>query len=117
MLSSVGEIEQSLVLIAQAKESLREQKVRFDSGIEVGGMIEIPPAVLSIGAFTSRLDFMSIGTNDLIQYTLGVDRSHQAVSQLYDAMHPAVINLIALALSPAKNTATPSAAHRRCAPT
>jgi len=109
MLSSVGEIEQSLVLIAQAKESLREQKVRFDSGIEVGGMIEIPAAVLSIDAFTSRLDFLSIGTNDLIQYTLGVDRSDEAVSQLYDALHPAVIRLIDLAISAATKSATPIA--------
>jgi phosphotransferase system enzyme I (PtsI) len=109
MLSSVGEIEQSLVLIAQAKESLREQKARFDSGIEVGGMIEIPAAVLSIAAFTSRLDFMSIGTNDLIQYTLGVDRSDEAVSQLYDALHPAVIRLIDLAISAANKSATPIA--------
>jgi len=109
MLSSVGEIEQSLVLIAQAKESLREQKVKFDSGIEVGGMIEIPAAVLSIDAFTSRLDFLSIGTNDLIQYTLGVDRSDEAVSQLYDALHPAVIRLIDLAISAATKSATPIA--------
>src|SRR6266567_872701 len=109
MLSSVGEIEQSLVLIAQAKESLREQKVRFDAGIEVGGMIEIPAAVLSIDAFTSRLDFLSIGTNDLIQYTLGVDRSDEAVSQLYDALHPAVIRLIDLAISAATKSATPIA--------
>jgi phosphotransferase system enzyme I (PtsI) len=109
MLSSVGEIEQSLVLIAQAKESLREQKAKFDSGIEVGGMIEIPAAVLSIGAFTSRLDFLSIGTNDLIQYTLGVDRSDEAVSQLYDALHPAVIKLIDLAISAAIKSATPIA--------
>ena len=109
MLSSVGEIEQSLVLIAQAKESLREQKAKFDSGIEVGGMIEIPAAVLSIAAFTSRLDFMSIGTNDLIQYTLGVDRSDETVSQLYDALHPAVIRLIDLAISAANRSATPIA--------
>jgi phosphotransferase system enzyme I (PtsI) len=109
MLSSVGEIDQSLVLIAQAKESLREQKAKFDSGIEVGGMIEIPAAVLSIAAFTSRLDFMSIGTNDLIQYTLGVDRSDEAVSQLYDALHPAVIRLIDLAISAANKSATPIA--------
>src|SRR5260370_37744329 len=99
MLSSVGEIEQSLVLIAQAKESLREQKVRFDSGIEVGGMIEIPAAVLSIGAFTSRLDFLSIGTNDLIQYTLRVDRSDEAASQLSVTIHPPVLRLIDLAIA------------------
>ena len=109
MLSSVGEIDQALVLIAQAKESLREQKVNFDPGIEVGGMIEIPAAVLSIGAFTNRLDFLSIGTNDLIQYTLAVDRSDEAVSQLYDALHPAVIKLIALAISTANKAGVPIA--------
>jgi phosphotransferase system enzyme I (PtsI) len=109
MLSSVSEIEQALALIAQAKESLREQKVKFDPGIEVGGMIEIPAAVLSLGAFASRLDFLSIGTNDLIQYTLAVDRADDAVSQLYDAQHPAVIKLIALAISTANKAGVPIA--------
>ncbi len=109
LLSSVGEIEQALALIAQAKETLREQKIDFDPGIEVGGMIEIPAAVLSIGAFTSRLDFLSIGTNDLIQYTLAVDRSDEAVSQLYDALHPAVIKLIALAISTSNKAGIPVA--------
>ena len=109
MLSSVGEIDQALALIAQAKESLRDQKAKFDPGIEIGGMIEIPAAVLSIGGFTTRLDFLSIGTNDLIQYTLAVDRSDDAVSQLYDALHPAVIKLIALAIATANKAGVPIA--------
>ncbi|MDQ2962074.1 MAG: phosphoenolpyruvate--protein phosphotransferase [Pseudomonadota bacterium] len=109
MLSSVGEIEQALVLIAQAKESLREQRAKFDPGVEIGGMIEIPAAVLSIGAFTTRLDFLSIGTNDLIQYTLAVDRADDAVSQLYDALHPAVIKLIAFAIATANKAEVPIA--------
>jgi len=109
MLSSVGEIEQALALIAQAKESLREQRAKFDPGVEIGGMIEIPAAVLSIGAFTTRLDFLSIGTNDLIQYTLAVDRADDAVSQLYDALHPAVIKLIALAIATANKAEVPIA--------
>ena len=109
MLSSVGEIEQAQVLIAQAKESLREQRIKFDPGVEVGGMIEIPAAVLSIGAFAARLDFLSIGTNDLIQYTLAVDRADDAVSQLYDALHPAVIKLIALAIASARKADVPVA--------
>jgi phosphotransferase system enzyme I (PtsI) len=109
MLSSVGEIEQALVLIGQAKESLRERKVKFDPAVEVGGMIEIPAAVLAIGGFTSRLDFLSIGTNDLIQYTLAVDRSDDAVSQLYDSLHPAVIKLIGFAISTANKAAVPIA--------
>ena len=109
MLSSVSEIEQAMVLIAQAKESLREQGLKFDPGVAVGGMIEIPAAVLAMGAFTSRLDFLSIGTNDLIQYTLAVDRADEAVSQLYDALHPAVIKLIALAIATANRADVPIA--------
>jgi phosphoenolpyruvate-protein phosphotransferase (PTS system enzyme I) len=99
MLVSASEIEQTLALIARAKESLREQGTPFDTGIEVGGMIEIPAAVLAIGVFTSRLDFLSIGTNDLIQYTLAVDRADEAVSHLYDPLHPAVLKLIAMAIA------------------
>jgi len=109
MLSSVGEIDQALVLLAQAKENLREQRVKFDPGVEIGGMIEIPAAVLSLGAFATRLDFLSIGTNDLIQYTLAVDRADDAVSQLYDALHPAVIKLIGLAIATAKKADVPIA--------
>jgi phosphotransferase system enzyme I (PtsI) len=109
MLVSASEIDQTLVLIAQAKESLREQGIPFDAGIEVGGMIEIPAAVLAIGAFTSRLDFLSIGTNDLIQYTLAVDRSDDAVAHLYDPLHPAVIRLIAMAITTSNKAGVPIA--------
>ena len=101
MLASVGEIDQTLAMIAQAKESLREQGVPFDPGVEVGGMIEIPAAVLAISAFLAKLDFLSIGTNDLIQYTLAVDRSDDAVAHLYDPLHPAVLKLIAMAIASA----------------
>ncbi|HSS06067.1 MAG TPA: phosphoenolpyruvate--protein phosphotransferase [Rhodanobacteraceae bacterium] len=109
MLSSAGEIDQTLNMIAQAKQSLREQGAKFDEGVETGGMIEIPAAVLSIRAFTDRLDFLSIGTNDLIQYTLAVDRSDDAVSQLYDPLHPAVLKLIALAISSSRKAQVPIA--------
>lgn len=109
MLVSASEIDQTLVLIARAKESLREQGTPFDAGIEVGGMIEIPAAVLAISMFTSRLDFLSIGTNDLIQYTLAVDRSDDAVSHLYDPLHPAVIKLISMAITTATKAGVPIA--------
>ena len=109
MLVSASEIDQTLALIARAKESLREQAIPFDAGIEVGGMIEIPAAVLAIGMFTSRLDFLSIGTNDLIQYTLAVDRSDDAVSHLYDSLHPAVLKLIAMAITTANKAGVPIA--------
>jgi phosphotransferase system enzyme I (PtsI) len=109
MLASVGEIDQTLALIAQAKESLAEQGVPFDAGIEIGGMIEIPAAVLAISAFLQKLDFLSIGTNDLIQYTLAVDRADDAVSHLYDPLHPAVLKLIAMAIASAGRAGVPIA--------
>jgi phosphotransferase system enzyme I (PtsI) len=102
MLASAGEIDQTLAMLAQAKETLREQGVPFNSRIAVGGMIEIPAAVLAMDAFLKKLDFLSIGTNDLIQYTLAVDRADEAVSHLYDPLHPAVMRLLSLAIGTAK---------------
>jgi len=109
MLASVGEIDQTLALLAQAKETLREQGTPFNSRIAVGGMIEIPAAVLAMDAFLKKLDFLSIGTNDLIQYTLAVDRADEAVSHLYDPLHPAVMRLLALAIGTAKKAKVPIA--------
>jgi phosphotransferase system enzyme I (PtsI) len=102
MLASSGEIDQTLALLEQAKETLREQGVPFNSRVAVGGMIEIPAAVLAMDAFLKKLDFLSIGTNDLIQYTLAVDRADEAVSHLYDPLHPAVMRLLSLAIGTAK---------------
>jgi len=94
MLAHAHEMDQCLVLIEQAKEQLREAKQKFDPKVEVGGMIEIPAAALSLGMFVRRLQFLSIGTNDLIQYTLAIDRTDEAVAHLYDPLHPAVLKLI-----------------------
>jgi phosphotransferase system enzyme I (PtsI) len=109
MLASASEIEQTLAMIARAKQSLREQGLPFDADVPVGGMIEIPAAVLAMGAFLRKLDFLSIGTNDLIQYTLAVDRADDAVSHLYDPMHPAVLRLIGLAIAQARKAKVPIA--------
>ena len=67
----------------------------YDRGIEIGGMIEIPAAALALPIFMRRLNFLSIGTNDLIQYTLAIDRTDDAVAHLYDPLHPAVLTLVA----------------------
>jgi len=101
MLASASEIDQTLAALEQAKEGLRDQGVPFNAQIEVGGMIEIPAAIIAMDAFLTKLDFLSIGTNDLIQYTLAVDRADEAVAHLYDPLHPAVIRLLALAIGTA----------------
>ena len=95
MLAHAHEIEQALAMIAQSKELLDEQNLPYDRGIQIGGMIEVPAAALSLGVFMRKLDFLSIGTNDLIQYTLAIDRTDDSVSHLYNPLHPAVLHLIA----------------------
>jgi phosphotransferase system enzyme I (PtsI) len=95
MLSSAYEINQTLHLVDEARRSLEQENVPFDRNLAVGGMIEIPAAALSLSTFTRKLDFLSIGTNDLIQYTLAIDRSDDTVAHLYNPLHPAVLNLVA----------------------
>lgn len=94
MLAHAHEISQALTLIEEAKAQLRETRHKFAEAIAVGGMIEVPAAALAIGPFLQHLDFLSIGTNDLIQYTLAIDRNDGDVSHLYDPLHPAVLQLI-----------------------
>jgi phosphotransferase system enzyme I (PtsI) len=95
MLAHVHEIEQALAFIARAKEQLKDEQRKFDARVPVGGMIEVPAAALSLPAFVKRLKFLAIGTNDLIQYTLAIDRADASVAHLYDELHPAVLKLIA----------------------
>jgi phosphotransferase system enzyme I (PtsI) len=99
MLAHAFEIDQSLAMIEQAKAQLREAGHKFDPGMEVGAMIEIPAAALALPMFVRRMDFLSIGTNDLIQYTLAIDRVDYEVAHLYNPLHPAVLQLIAMTIS------------------
>jgi len=103
------EIEQVMRLFAQARERLRERRQAFDERMPVGGMIEVPAAALSVGLFLRRLDFLSIGTNDLIQYTLAIDRADRAVASLYDPFHPAVLKLIAMTIRAGRRAGKPVA--------
>ena len=109
MLAHAHEIEQALAMIAQSKQVLDEQKVPYDCGIQIGGMIEVPAAALSLGVFVRKLNFLSIGTNDLIQYTLAIDRTDDSVSHLYNPLHPAVLHLIAHTIKTANRMKVPVA--------
>ena len=94
MLSNMSEVQQVLEIIDETKENLRREQKRFDDAIPVGGMIEVPAAAVSVEQFADKLDFLSIGSNDLIQYTLAIDRIDDAVNYLYDPIHPAILRLI-----------------------
>jgi phosphoenolpyruvate-protein phosphotransferase (PTS system enzyme I) len=109
MLATASELDQTLALIRQAKQSLDERGTRYDPEVKVGGMIEVPAAALALGIFTRKLDFMSIGTNDLIQYTLAIDRTDDTVSHLYDPLHPAILQLVAHVLKTANRAGVPVA--------
>jgi phosphotransferase system enzyme I (PtsI) len=109
MLSSAQEVNQTLHLVDEARRSLEEENVPFDRKLPIGGMIEIPAAALSLSTFTRKLDFLSIGTNDLIQYTLAIDRSDDTVAHLYNPLHPAVLNLVAHIIRSANRANVPVA--------
>ena len=109
MLAHVHEIEQTLALIRQAKQQLDERGEPYERDIEVGGMIEIPAAALALPMFMRRLNFLSIGTNDLIQYTLAIDRTDDSVAHLYDPLHPAVLTLVANTIQTATRGGVPVA--------
>jgi phosphotransferase system enzyme I (PtsI) len=95
MLSSFDELNQAIAAVNEAKQQLRDEKVKFDEYVPLGGMIEVPAAAIALPMFIRKLDFLSIGTNDLIQYTLAIDRADDAVAHLYNPLHPAVLSLIA----------------------
>jgi phosphotransferase system enzyme I (PtsI) len=102
MLAHAQEIDQTLDLIREAKRQLDDAGLAYDPNVRVGAMIEIPAAAIALPLFLKRFDFLSIGTNDLIQYTLAIDRADNAVAHLYDPLHPAVLHLIAHTLREAK---------------
>ncbi|HOK62559.1 MAG TPA: phosphoenolpyruvate--protein phosphotransferase [Soehngenia sp.] len=102
MISNLEEILESKKLIQQAKNELKQEKVDFDENIEVGIMIEIPAAAISSDILAKEVDFFSIGTNDLIQYSCAVDRMNKNVSYLYDPYHPSILRLIQMTIESAK---------------
>ena len=109
MLAHAKEIDETLHLIEKAKQQLHVSGKPFNPNIQVGAMIEIPAAALVLPLFIDRFDFLSIGTNDLIQYTLAIDRADHAVAHLYDPLHPAILHLLASIIDQAKRANIPVA--------
>lgn len=103
MLTCVSELDQTLELIEQAKSELKQKKQRFDDNLPIGAMIEVPSAALAAHTFAEKLDFLSIGTNDLIQYTLALDRIDDEVSHLFKPLHPSVLKLVDIILQAGQN--------------
>ena len=98
MISSVDELRSAKAIINEVKEELKSKNIKFDKNVKVGIMIEIPSAAIMAEELAKECDFFSIGTNDLIQYTVAVERGNEKISNLYTKFHPAVIRLIKMAI-------------------
>jgi phosphoenolpyruvate-protein phosphotransferase (PTS system enzyme I) len=109
MVTTVQEVDAALAIIAELKEELAHEGLRFDPHLQVGAMVEVPAAALAARALARRVDFLSIGTNDLIQYTLAVDRLDDSVSYLFDPTNPAILRLVRMVVEAGRALATPVA--------
>lgn len=107
MISGIEEVTKTYELLDLAKSQLKSQNIRFDENIKVGVMIEIPSAVIIADELAKKVDFFSIGTNDLVQYTLAVDRDSSLVSDMYEKFHPAVLKMINMTIKSAEKNNIP----------
>ena len=107
MISNVQEVDATQAALTRAREELRDRRIAYGEDVQLGGMIEIPAAALALNMFLKRLDFVSIGTNDLTQYTLAIDRGDEEVADLYDSLHPAVLMLVAHTLAGGEKAGVP----------
>jgi len=109
MLSNVHELQQVLQMVNDIKNELDEVNIPYDHDLQIGGMIEVPAAAICADIFAKQLDFLSIGTNDLIQYTMAIDRVNDEVNYLYDPLNPAVLRLIHTTIKSGKKEKIPVA--------
>jgi len=109
MLSNIHELQQVLQMVNDIKNELDEANIPYDHDLQIGGMIEVPAAAICADIFAKQLDFLSIGTNDLIQYTMAIDRVNDEVNYLYDPLNPAVLRLIHTTIKSGKKEKIPVA--------
>jgi phosphoenolpyruvate-protein phosphotransferase (PTS system enzyme I) len=109
MVTNVREVEEVLALIGELKIELSAEGLAYDPGIPIGAMVEVPAAALSARALARRMDFLSIGTNDLVQYTLAIDRLDDGVNYLFDPTHPAILRLVRMTIEAGRALDTPVA--------
>ncbi|MEO0509883.1 MAG: phosphoenolpyruvate--protein phosphotransferase [Verrucomicrobiota bacterium] len=107
MISGVGELRRANEVLDQVKEELREKNIDFDEDIEVGAMVEVPSAATIIDLIAAESDFLSIGSNDLIQYLMAVDRLNDSVAHLYEPAHPAVLRTLKAIIDGGREAETP----------
>jgi len=107
MLSTLQEVRKLKAILAETEAALSAEGIPFARNIPIGGMIEVPAAALAADTFTRELDFLSIGTNDLIQYTLAIDRVDDEVNYLYDPLHPSILRLIQMVISAGQRAGIP----------
>ena len=107
MLTNVAEVQETRALLNQVREALVAEGQKVGEDIKLGGMIEVPATAIAADHFAKELDFLSIGTNDLIQYTLAIDRIDDHVNYLYDPLHPAVLRLIKMTIDAGRKRRVP----------
>src|SRR5205814_2148774 len=116
LVSGVQELRQVKTLVREIEKELDTEGVAYNKELKIGIMIEVPSAAVIADVLANEADFFAIGTNDLIQYTLAIDRSNENVSYLYEPLHPSLLRLLKHVIEPGKRAGTPALAWWLCTP-